>query len=42
MKAERIHLQQTSTVRYAKESALRRQRKKVREGGTQVQRGGNE
>ena len=38
-KAKRIHLHQTRIARYAKGSALRRGRKRVRERGTQVQRG---
>ena len=38
-KAERIHLHQTSSARYAKETAIKTGRKRVRERGTQVQRG---
>ena len=39
-KSKRIHLHQTGTARYTKGTALRRGRKRVRERGTQVQKGG--
>ena len=37
-KAERIHLDQTRTVRYSKGTALRKGRKRVRERRTEVQK----
>ena len=41
-KFKKIHLHQTSSARDAKWTALRKGRKKEREGGTQVQKNGNE
>ena len=41
-KSKRIHLHQTSSARDAKGIALRKGRKREREGGTQVQKPSNE
>ena len=41
-KSKRIHLHQNSSARDAKGTALRKGRKREREGGTQVQKNGNE
>ena len=41
-KVERIHLHQTSPTRFTKKTTIRRERKGVKERGTQVQRGKNE
>ena len=41
-KSKRIHLHQTSSARDAKGIALRKGRKREREGGTQVQKNSNE
>ena len=41
-KSKRIYLQQTSSARDAKGAAIRKGRKRAKEGRTQVQRIGNE
>ena len=41
-KSKRIYLHQTSSARHAKKAAVRKGRKREKEGRTQVQRIGNE
>ena len=41
-KSKRIYLHQTSSARHAKGAAVRKRRKREKEGRTQVQRIGNE